>query len=126
MSLINLSELTTDPDFCQNFTVLRSVGGEFGEGGWVAGEEEEIEVVGVVVPSSGKELMQIDMADRPKGSMSFYTNTAFPIYTTRNLEGQQEISDKIRWQGEIYKLLIVEPFLDYGFYKALGVRVVGD
>lgn len=126
MSLVNVSEIITDPDFCQDFIVRRRSGGRFQSGGFVPGSEVEVAMSGAIVPLSGKELELIPEAERVKGTMGFWTTSDNPIYTTRNLTNDKDISDVIVWQGETYKILNVDPYSDYGYYHAVGVREVGD
>jgi hypothetical protein len=126
VSLIDVSEVITDPDFCQDFTVYRRSGGRFQSGGFVPGDEAEVPMSGVVIPLSSKELELIPEAERVKGTMGFWTTSENPIYVTRNLTSDKDISDVALWNGERYKILSVDPYSDYGFYHAIGVREVGD
>jgi len=53
--------------------------------------------------------------------------TTVPLYTTR-VEGVTAAgtSDQIEWKDELYRLISILPFSDYGFNVAVGARLSGD
>ena len=107
----------------QWYDVYRSEG-EFAEGGWVEIIQSPPSFLmhGIIVPASAKELKMVPEADRPEAAMMFWSSVE--IYTTRN--GTTEgTSDKILWQNEYYRILQVNPYVDYGFWSAMGVRIKG-
>jgi hypothetical protein len=118
--MINVRELITDPDFSQKFTVYRS-SGEFVNGRWVE-THTEVSMVGVIIPASAKELNMLPEADRVVGTISIYTKT--PLYITSN--DRQGTSDKILWKGDLWKLISVNNYSDFGFYKGIAQRMAGD
>ena len=127
--VINVSEVITDPDLAQAYTIVRSVG-SFVKGVWTEGTPTSISVVGTISVASNKELRQLPEGDRIQGAMVFHSTEQ--IYTTRVGAGTGRrattsgISDKILWRGDYYKVLNVSPYVDYGYYKAIGERIAGD
>lgn len=119
---INVAELILDPDFAQKFTVYRS-NGSFIKGVWTEGTPEKIEMVGVVVVMSSRDIRQLPEGDRVTGAMTFYTQRALYVTHTGQYQG---ISDKIYWRNNYYKLFSVSPWVDYGFYSAHGERILGS
>jgi hypothetical protein len=108
----------------QPFEVFRSFG-DFGEGGWIETVQSPLSFTawGVLVPASEKELRQLPEGDRILGALSITTTTE--LFVTRNGE-YKGTSDKVQWKGELYKIVQLMPYSDYGFYKALGQRITGD
>lgn len=125
--LINVSELITDSDFSQTFTVIRNPG-HWEEGSWVYGTPVEIQIEGVITVANVSDVNMLPEGDRIKGSMTFHSLEQ--LYPTRgqnsNYTGVESTSDEIIWQGERYKIMQVYPYVDYGYWKALGVRMVGN
>lgn len=116
-----MSDLVNDSDLgAQSYTLYRTTG-SFGPGGW-EGVEEAITGYGIVQPASAKELRQVPEGDRVEGAMVFFSST--PLYAT-NTEGRQ-ISDQIEWRGERYRLYQMLPWVDAGFYRAIGTRIKGS
>jgi hypothetical protein len=55
--------------------------------------------------------------------MTFLTTD--PLYITQG-PPDSRISDKIQWREELYKIISVLPWADYGYYMSIGERVAGD
>ena len=127
--MIDVSEVITDPDLAQSYTVLRSTG-SFVKGLWTEDTPTSITMTGVITVANDRELDQIPEGDRIKGAMVFHSTQV--LYTTRVGTNESRkatrsgISDKIVWRGEQYKVLNVSPYIDYGFYKAIGERIKGN
>jgi len=115
--MINVAELIHDPDFVQSFTVFRKTG-EWVDGEWIPGEKE-IRMQGVVVAANTKDLLQVPEGDRVKGVMAFYATE--PLLVTH----EKGTADEVVWHGERYRLFQIWPYVDYGYYKALGERMAG-
>jgi hypothetical protein len=123
--MINLARVVMSPGLNnQELTVFRS------NGSWVAGrwvEETEfsvtLEIRCIAYPSTAKELEMVPEGDRVTGAMTFLTTD--PLYITQG-PPDSRISDKIQWRGELYKIISVLPWADYGYYMAIGERVAGD
>jgi len=125
--MISVDEIINDFDLSQKFTVIRSTG-SFIKGLWTEGTVTEIEMWGNVTNPTPKDLDQVPEGDRVTGAMVFHTKQ--PIYVTRAGAGTKKdpnaISDKIIWRSEYYRLSGVSPYIDYGYYRAVGVRIKGD
>lgn len=116
--MINVAELIRDPDFCQPYTLYRKVTT------WLAGRprQKEIEIPrsGVIVAANSKDLLQVPEGDRVKGIVAVYDTELLAV------TNEAGTSDEIVWRGERYRLFQIWPYIDYGYYKALGERIAGD
>ena len=119
MGRMNLGRVVISPALnAQAFTVYRTTG-QFTGGRWVANPVQEISMFGVITVVNEKELQQMEFADKVKGAMFFHCKDE--IFVTR--EGA--ISDKIMWRGDYYRIFQVGPWVDYGFFKCVGERILG-
>jgi hypothetical protein len=120
--MLDLSSIVIDPDFAQSYTVYRE-SGTFTGGRWVAAPELVLTMTGVVSVAKPQELVQVPEADRTSAVMAFYS--AQPIYTTRSdsSKAAEGTSDQILWNGDRYRVSTVAPWKDFGYYKALAVRM---
>jgi hypothetical protein len=113
MTVINLEELTFDPDFCTTFVVEKHIST------WVEGESVETvtstKVTGIVAPSSPKDVEMLDLGDHKHGTKTFYTNEVELCITNT-----ENTSDTIVWKNGRYKLLHVFDYSDNGYWKAIG------
>lgn len=124
--MINVGRIVNSRNFAQQngFTVYRQTGS------WVAGRwvssETPIQMQGTVTAMNPKDLTQVPEGDRVTGIMCFFSQQ--PIYTTRAQSGTNQggTSDEIVWQGERYRVSSVQPWSDFGYYKAFGIRMVSD
>lgn len=117
-----MTDVILNAAYMQSFVVYRS-NGEWVNGRWVEGTPTQITMRGVIDVASEKDLRQVLEGDRIQGAMVFYSTQL--IYVTHN-NGTSGISDKIMWRNEYYKIRSVGNYMDYGFCKAIGERIVGD
>ncbi len=115
MPLINVSRIIKSPKFAQTFSVFRK-SGNWVDSRWVQ-TESEIKMTGVVTVANAQEIIQIPEADRTTGVMCFHSTQE--LFTT-NKKGT---SDEIAWQGNRYRVYSVYPWIDYGYYKAFGIKM---
>lgn len=120
--MINVAHAVNDPRFSQSFKVFRK-SGEWEKGRFVE-EEKELNFTGVIAPSKPKEIEMIPEGDRVGGEITIHTTRK--LYTTHSTEDNKGTSDQIEWQGERYKLYQVNDFSQYGYYSAIGMRLVSD
>jgi hypothetical protein len=129
MSGIDLSDVVTDPDLAESYTIQRSTG-SFEFGGWVT-TPSTIPGYGVVSVATEQDLEMIPEGDRVTGSMVFHSEAR--IYETQ-LDGAggitvgattQRVSDKILWNYQLYRVLHVSPYPNRNFWKAVAVRMAG-
>ncbi len=119
--MIDVSELITDPDFAQTFTVTRSTG-EWDEGDFIT-TVETFSVTGVIQPMNSKEMEQWPEGDRLKGLCKVYTLEQ--LYTTQVVATEGMLSDEVSWHGVKWKILQSNDWMDNGYFKAVAVRKTG-
>lgn len=112
--LLNISELIVDPDFCQDFKVLRR------EGTWNLGRftttETEIDTYGIIDPQPTKEMQFNPDGVLLKGIIKVYTH--LELYTTQkinNEDGKSYNSDLVVWHGNHYIVIDEDNYADYGY-----------
>lgn len=116
--MVNVQDLIQDPDFAQPFTIYRKTGAW--QDGAYTQSEQQLTAYGIIIAANAKDLLQVPEGDRVKGIMVFYSTE--PLLVT-NSAGT---SDQVVWRGERYRLFPTWPYVDYGYYKALGERMAGD
>ncbi|NOU95594.1 hypothetical protein GC093_20510 [Paenibacillus sp. LMG 31456] len=125
--MINISRVVTSRNFAQpkGFTVYRTAG-NWVRGRWLVDPEIILKLQGTITVANNNDLEQVPEGDRVTGLMCFYSPQ--PMYITRNNEelSATGISDEIVWKGHRYRIVSVAPWQDFGYYKALGVRMAGD
>jgi hypothetical protein len=119
--MIDVSDILSDPDLAQPFTIKRSRG-EFAAGGYTQ-TTTTVQSFGVIIVAQGRELEQVPEGDRVKGAIVVYS--AKPLYLTHG-DNQPGLSDTIIWRGDSYRLAKLYPYMDFGYYKAVGVRISGQ
>lgn len=119
---VNVRRVILSPRFAQVFAILRTEG-SWQEGVFIPGTPASIPVRGTITVASAKDLEMIPEGDRAGGAMSFYSPVE--LYITRAGESPG-ISDKIRWRGDTYKIIQVNPWIDYGYYHGIGVKMEAD
>jgi len=120
--MINIAEMITDPDFCQSFVLTRS-SGTFVNGRFTP-SLETIALTGILRPANTKDIQMLPVGDVIRGELVVYSLQ--PIYTTRADHGNGAgLSDEVTWQGENYKIIQVQNYSDFGYYKALATRKLG-
>lgn len=121
--MINVEEVVNDPDVSESFTILRSTGSWL-NGVWQPNNTQQIAGYGPVQPLSAKELEMIPEGDRATEHRAFWS--AEIIYTTRATDGQGRSSDILLWNGLQYRVLSVMQQQDFGYYRAIAVRMKPD
>lgn len=119
--MIGVGEIVNDPDFAQAFTIMRSTT-SFVLGG-VSNNTTPVPGFGTITVASGNDLDQVPEGDRVKGAMMFHSTAI--LYET-HADGTPGLSDTIVWRGQNYRLITVAPFADWGYYRAIGVRMSGN
>lgn len=120
--MISVEEIINDPDFAQLFIIHRK------EGSWIEGvwtpyaHTRKIPCYGPVIAANAKEINQVPEGDRVAGIMVFYTPKNIPMVTSHVDPGT---SDEILWQREWYKIVMVNAYDKYGFWKGMGKRIEG-
>ena len=124
--IVDLTEIVNDPEIAQSFTIERSTVT------FVLGGDQTavtpITAFGVITVADADTLQMIPEADRTQSAMSFYTTT--PIVLSHGNEpqlsgtsGTQGVSDVLIWRGIRFRISKVFPYIDYGYFHAVGVKV---
>lgn len=126
--MLNVGELIHDPDFAQpkGFKVTRTTG--TWTNGRFSGTTATIPCHGIIRPASSKDVVQTPQGDMISGEIAIYTDIVTPLYETalnHKTNNSGNLSDEVTWQGEVYKLIKVTPFVDFGYYKSIAVRKRG-
>jgi hypothetical protein len=128
--MIDISEMMSDPDFAQDFIVYRQIGANIA-GRYVV-NEITLDLYGVIIPATTRDLEQIPEGDRVTGMMVFYVPIDTPLYITQNdtLSGQATnttmTSDQCVWRGDRYRIYQTNAYDDFGYIKAICVYMRGD
>ncbi|MDQ7094211.1 hypothetical protein REC12_11485 [Desulfosporosinus sp. PR] len=124
--MLNMSRLLYNKRFSQSFLVCRKVG-SWDHGKFVASCLIPAPILtGVVLPASAKEILQFPEGDRSTSMMVFYSEKEILVTHINDGQGNPGTSDEIYWNGNNYKILNVNQFGDFGFYKAYGVLMEGE
>jgi hypothetical protein len=120
--MISVEEIVNDPEFGQFFMIHRH-DGSFIQGVWTVNPKpKKIKCFGPVIAANVKEINQLPEGDRISGIMIFYTPKSIPLMTSHVDPGT---SDEIYWQGELFKIVQVNLYENYGYYKGYGRRIKG-
>jgi hypothetical protein len=118
----SIAQVVNDPAFAQSFTITRSKGGQFKLGRWI-NATQTVASWGSIQPPSPEELEMVPEGDRVTGMIVIHSSQ--PIYET-NVNLTNGISDLVTWHDNQYRVMKVLPWQDYGYWKALAVRMSGQ
>ena len=113
--MINVSELVTDPDFCQPIQIKRQKCQIVKHRQEVT--EETLTFVGVITQADPKTVEMLPEADRLSGAIAVYTREE--LYTTGTYPEGEYISDIVVYRGREYKVYANVGNMDYGFCESL-------
>lgn len=131
MPLLNVSRVVSNPMFAQAFIIERSSGGDFAVSGDWVDTTLQVSMWGIIQPATAKELLQLPDGDRVKEVKSFHSEQEMFITHANNADltttgYNAGISDIAIWNGQHYRLAKRYEWDDFGYYKALGVRIEGE
>ena len=113
---IDVSELITDPDFCQTFTIYRTkrIADDKGRAETVETSEQ---VTGVIQPVSGDDLDRLPEGDRGKQAVTVWIREKLTTGDDANLP------DEVEWRGTRYVVKQLRNWGDWGvgFYRAICI-----
>jgi hypothetical protein len=121
-ALIQLGEVVNDPDFAQQFTVQRSTISWLN--GIVQSVVSTILVYGPISEVKARDLKMIPEGDRVHGARVFWSPQI--LYATHATGGKGGLSDLILWNNHQWRVITVGQYQDYGFYRAIAVRLKPD
>lgn len=119
--MINVSELITDPDFCQTITIIRTTA-SWVDGRFVQGTPETIQTIGVAHEESD-DVDQVMEGDRRKGKYAFYVLNPPSLYITQDNSEGVMVSDIVQHKGKTYRILDVHDDTEYGYVKGVGEMI---
>jgi hypothetical protein len=119
--MIDVSEVVNAEEFAQPFGILRG-SGVWNNGVWIS-QAAPLQGYGVVTVASDTDLEMIPEGDVVKGAMVFHSQA--PIFTTNDFEGNGAggSSDILTWRGRQWRVMTVSEQADYGYYRAIAVRL---
>jgi hypothetical protein len=117
-----IQDVVNDPDFAQAFTITRSQGGKWELGRW-QNATVDLPQWGAVQQPETKDLEQVPEGDRLLGVIVIHNEQE--MYVT-NSDGTGKISDIVTWHNDQYRLISVSDRSDYGYFKAIAVRMAGQ
>lgn len=124
--MLNMSRFLYNKRFSQSFVICRKVGswdhGEFIQTCLIPAPKP----IGVIIPASAKEIMQFPEGDRSTSMMVFYSPIEIMTTHVDDGNGYSGTSDEIYWRGNNYKILNVNQYADFGYFKAYGVLMEGE
>lgn len=125
--MLNLSRVVNNPKFAQSFTITRSQGGAWNDDGVWIDATTEVDMYGIIQPATAKELNQVAEGDRVKEVKSFHSSQEmFITHTDGQNDSTTGISDIALHHNQQYRFVKLYPWNDFGYYKALGVRISGE
>ncbi len=117
--MINVGFILSNPDFSQSITLQRQTG-SYIDGRWTPSTPTTITLTGAITIPSETDMEQMPEGDRQKGLIC--------VYSTQPLEltNPSGTADQVYWNrdGNWYRVSRLFPFGDYGYYKAICVRMV--
>ncbi len=115
--MIDVSELLSDPDFAQPFTIQRTTGGFANEGEYSTADPTDIPAFGVIQPASSADMVRfLPEGERQKNTISIWSPVLIQM-----ADGQGQESDVIIWQGQYYRVAFSKPWQTQGYWFAMAV-----
>lgn len=114
--MINMSELMSDPDFTQAFTLRRRTGSFANEGEFTQSAPTELPLVGSIQPASTADVVRFQ-AEGERRNALIRVWSATEMHTSDG-EGQQP--DEVVWRGSVYRVIECVPWADHGFWKVFA------
>jgi galactose-6-phosphate isomerase len=107
MPLIDVTSILVDPDFAQDFTVVRFIR-TVNNQGLTVDSPGLFATYGVILPLSGAQLAMLPEAERTGSYISVYTTFALYALTDRTAP------DHVQWHGRDYLVRTVNDWTDWG------------
>lgn len=115
--MIDVREMLYDPDFCEEFNIIRKTG-DWVNHRWVD-TPETITVTGIATPINSKDMDMLPEGDRISGLKTFYADQ---VLRGSNDEATADICE---YNGDQYRIFQVFEYNKYGFYKGIGKLIGG-
>jgi len=116
MPLVDVSEVITDPDFNQTFTVYRKKG-TWNNGRFVV-TENSFTANGIIISQSNEELDITPQGALISSQISIWTYSLLYV-TSQDGTPQTDdyLSDEVEYKGQRYLITAARNMIDYGYYK---------
>lgn len=100
----------TDPGVAVNITVVRHSGEWAGNGIWQEDNGDPITLTGagIIHPTTANELRALPEGQRETKSLTLFWPQQFVM------------DDRIQYGGEEYRVIMVDPYDDYGYNRAIA------
>jgi hypothetical protein len=114
--MIDISELVTDPDFAQDFDVIRYTGAFASEGVYTQTPGAPLRLTGSIQPASAKDTVQFQREGERLGNMI----TVFCDQELQASDAKGQNSDVIVWRGSQYRVVQCRPWVDFGYWQVMA------
>lgn len=113
--MIDVAELMTDPDFTETVQLLRPTISTANEGIMSRTYAVPVNIIASVQPVQPDEAQSLPEGTRLGNLKAFYTATLVRCNDASSVD-----SDVIVHGGKNYRVIAVEPWGSFGYYKAIG------
>lgn len=118
--MIEISDLMSDPDFAQDFTIRRE-SGAFVEGEWIK-STADIAAYGVIQPAKSPDVL----AFAPEGERQGNWIVVYCAAEVRQGNADDLMSDVIIWRGDTYRVAKAKHWETQGFWQVWAKGFVGS
>lgn len=114
--ILNVSEVMTDPDFAQQFQVIRFGGGFANEGEYTQTPSAPITMTGVIQPAKDDDIVLFQAEGERLGNLI----VVYCAQEIRESDAKSQESDIIIWHSNQYRVLKARQWRDFGYWKAIA------
>lgn len=104
---LDVTDIINDPDFAEQFTVVRTIRA-VSSGGLAVDTSGNFYVSGIILPTPGARLMLFPESERSSGMIDVYTQFRLVPLT------DQTAADQIVWHNKVYRVRTCEDWTDWG------------
>lgn len=120
--MINVSELITDSDFAQSFSITRVTAAIVqagpGAGELAATHPAPIPTTGVVITDVSPEALLV-LPEGLRSSRAIMVFTTIPLHTGGD---EDPITDYVNYGPDVWKVAHLSPYGDFGFWQAIAIQ----
>lgn len=103
--MIDVSSIINDPDFVQDFQIIRVSGAFDSTGAFVKTREAPVALTGIVLPAKLDEVSSLPEGERRTGSVAIYSLTELRLASQEaDLSGVYASEDEFIYAGDYYHL----------------------
>jgi hypothetical protein len=123
MSLVDVSELFSDPEFMRAVALRRPTIHLANEGESIASYDPDVDITASVQPATAEDVASLPEGERGSGRIvKLYTSTDLKMS-----DGKTTVADVVVIpdpDGGSFKIVGTEPWGPHGYYKALAVEFI--